>query len=204
MKKTMSKLLCFLNRIGNKKGKAEGAQKMIVNFEDFRRINILVDQEKNIVIFPISKTSYPIVLLDGSVEECGYVTAYYPIELTFPYHVEELAEKIKYGIEQWNCHACFDDAGGKKTFEEKYYGIRGFKNAMKGKLNISLGWDDVLGKYVTLYVPVKRGYAYLEIHETRLPDDADWMDFAHAVMQYINMDLTQIRSFKTHRGQLNI
>ncbi len=177
---------------------------MKVNFEDFRRIDMLVDCEKNIVIFPTSKSKLPITLADGTITEDLYLTAYYPIELKSPYTQEELAEKIEYGIKQWNVHECYDDSVEKRTFEEKYYGVKGFKNAVKGKLYISLGWDDIQGKYVSLCVPWKSGYAYMGLDHVKLPDDADWMDFADAVIKYINMDLTTLKSYKTYKRDLNI
>ncbi len=177
---------------------------MKVNFEDFRRIDMLVDCEKNIVIFPASKSKLPITLADGTITEDLYLTAYYPIELKYPYTQEELAEKIEYGIKQWNVHECYDDSVEKRTFEEKYYGVKGFKNAVKGKLYISLGWDDIQGKYVSLSMPWKSGYAYMGLDHVKLPDDADWMDFADAVIKYINMDLTTLKSYKTYKRDLNI
>lgn len=177
---------------------------MKVNLEEFRSIIMLVDQEKNVVIFPVSATKYIREQEDGSMQ-CDYYPAFYPIELQFPYTVENLAERIKYGIEQWNQHPCYEEKlNNNRTFEEKYYGIKGFKNAVKGKLYISLGWDDIQGKYVSFSMPLKRGYAYIGIDDTSLSENADWVDFANAVMKYINADITKFRSFKTFKSKLNI
>lgn len=63
---------------------------MKVNLADFRTIVLLVDEQKNIVIFPISKSDFPIELADGSFEEFGYLPAYYPIELKYPYDTKDL------------------------------------------------------------------------------------------------------------------
>ena len=177
---------------------------MKVDLKDFRSVEILVNSEKDIVIFPISKTDHPIELADGSIEEFGYMTAYYPIELKNPYTIDALAQKIEFGIEQWDKHKCYENFSGKNTFEEKYYGIKGFKNAVKGNLYITLGWDDIQGKYVSLSVPLKRGYAYIVLDDKRLPDDADWIDFANVVMEYINMDIKELSSFKTYKSKLNL
>ncbi len=178
--------------------------KMKVDFEDFRTIIMLVDCEKNIVIFPISKSHFPIDMPDGTVMEYGYLAVYYPIELKYPYTQKELAEKIEYGIKQWNVHECYENFSGRNTFEEKYYGVKGFKNAVKGNLYISLGWDDIQGKYVSLCMPWKSGYAYMGLDHVKLPDDADWMDFADAVIKYINMDLTTLESYRVYKRNLNI
>ena len=177
---------------------------MKVNLEDFRSIKMLIDQEKNIAIFPVSKTKEPVK--DPIVDEYNYMyyPAFFPIELKYPYSNVELAEKIKYGIEQWNIHECYPEHSGKNTYEEKYYGVKGFKKAIQGKLLIWLGWDDIGGKRVSLSAPAKRGYAYYGLTDTRLPDDADWIDFANVVIDYINMDLKQLSSFKTYRSYLNM
>lgn len=177
---------------------------MINDLKEFRSIDLLIDSEKNVVIFPRSKSKFPFVLPDGSVTESTYLVAYYPIELKYPYSTEQLAEKIKHGIEQWNRHECYNDIYIKGTFEEKYYNKKGFKNAVKGVMNISLGWDDYQGKYVSFLLPLKRGYAYMGLDRVKLPDDAGWTDFAEAVIRYINMDVTKLDSFKTYKSKLNL
>ncbi|MBQ4527934.1 MAG: hypothetical protein II998_07665 [Clostridia bacterium] len=177
---------------------------MKVNYEDFRTIIILVDQQKNIVIFPMSKTDYPIELADGTMIEYSYLPAYYPIELSYPYTATELADKIEYGINQWNVHKCYDNFSGKNTFEEKYYNIKGFKNAVKGHLYFRLGWDDIQKKYVTLMFPWKRGYSYDYADKKTLPDDADWIDYANAVIDYINMDFMTLEHFRRCKSEYNI
>ncbi len=177
---------------------------MKVDFADFRTIVLLVDGQKNVVIFPISKSDFQIELADGSFEEFGYLPAYYPIELKYPYNAEELAEKIKYGIEQWDKHPCYQEKlNNMLTFEEKYYGIKGFKKASKGKLYIRLGWDDIQGKYIEMEFPAKRGYAYLGLAEKKLSAEADWIDYANAVIDFIDMDITKLKSFKIYKSKLN-
>lgn len=177
---------------------------MEINLVEFRSINILVNQSKDIVIFPYAKSEKSVELADGTITDELYIPAYYPIELKYPYTRNELAEKIKCGIEHWDKHPCYDDEKEKQTYEEKYYGIKGFKNAVKGILYFSLGWDDIQGKYVSLSLPCKRGYAYLAITETELPDNATWIDFADAVIEFINMDLNELSSFKTFKNKLNL
>ncbi len=177
---------------------------MKVNFEDFRSITILVDTEKNIVIFPISWSDVPHELPDGSIDDGGYFEAYYPIELKYPYTKEALAEKIQYGIELWNVHPCYlREKHGNVTFEAKYKGIKSFRKAVKGFLYMSLGWNDISGKYVSLFVPWKSAYAYIGIDDTKLEDDADWLDFAEVVMKYVNMDVTTLNSFKISKRSIN-
>lgn len=70
------------------------------DFNSYRSIIILVNTQKDVVIFPQSKTEDPVELADGSIIEFSYQVAYCPIELKYPYSSAELAEKIKFGIEQ--------------------------------------------------------------------------------------------------------
>lgn len=178
---------------------------MRVNYEDFKYVIMLIDIRKNIVIFPISKSNFPYKSADGSIEDYGYFMAYYPIEIKYPYNAYELAEKIKCGIDMWNKYPCYmEQENNKLTFEEKYYGIKGFKNAMKGNLHIRLGWNDIQKKFVSIYAPLKRGYAYIGLDETQLSDDAGWIEFAKVVIEYINMDITKLRSFKIYKSKLNL
>lgn len=75
-----------------------------------------------------------------------------------------------------------------KTFEELYYGIKGFNKAMKGKKKIEIGWNDRWRKYASLDLPDKRGYAYTGVKLLNLDDNADWTDFAENVITLINYD----------------
>ena len=74
---------------------------MKVNLKDSRYITMLVDTQKNIVIFPIGKSDFPVKMPDGSMLDFSYFPCNNPIELKFPYTVAELADKIKQGIEEW-------------------------------------------------------------------------------------------------------
>lgn len=168
------------------------------------RIELLVDVNKNIVIFPYNYSDFPVELADGTLVDSECLPCDYPIELKYPYTVSELADKIKEGFEECGKHECYPHLDGKKTLEEKYYGIKGFKNAVKGVLHMDLGCTEILGNFVWLSMPVKRGYAYLGLHTTDLPSNAGWGDFANAVVDYINMDLSKLSSFKTFKKQLNL
>jgi len=178
---------------------------MNVNLEDFRFVEILIDSKKNIAIFPISKSNYPISGPMGEQEEFGYFASFPPITLAYPYSKLLLSEALEKGIDQWDKNPCFEDGEGKKTtFEEVYYGTKGFKNATKGIRFISLGWNIVEGKYVDLLLPLKRGYAYWGIAETHLPEDAGWLDFADIVWEYTNANLEDYEEFRIHQKKFNL
>ena len=169
--------------------------------KDSRGIKLLSDEKKNIVIFPMGKGIGE--TLNGEKIE-AILVSYHPIELKYPYSEDELAEKIKQGIEYWCKFPAYDNFSGRNTFEEKYYGIKGFKNAVKGNRYFDIGWDEWFGVYVDLMLPCKSGYAYIGIEKRELPNDADWIDFAKAVIELINKDLTEFKTFKTYKSKLNI
>ena len=179
---------------------------MHMDLNDFRHLVILVDKAKNIALFPVSKTKEPIPNDPDGLQCYGYFPAYVPTELGYPYSRAELAHKLENVMGQWCLYPCFceeeNEAG--MTFEEKYYGASSFRSAMQGKKMLDIGWDDVQGKYVTLSLPCKSGYAYLGIITETLSHDAGWDDFADAVIELIGKDLSELKSFKTFKGKLNL
>jgi|GEM_PF-1596888 len=178
---------------------------MKANFEDFRFVEILIDTQKNIAIFPISKSNYPTTGPMGEEDDFGYFAAFPPLSIAYPYSKEQLSQALEKGIELWNQNPCFEDGQGlKNTYEEVYYNIKGFKNATKGIRFISLGWNSVEGKYVDLLLPLKRGYAYWGIDETHLSEDADWIDFADVVLKYISADLESFPEFISNKKKFNL
>ena len=174
---------------------------MGIEFSNNREIELFVDDQKNIVIFPKSKS-------DGSVKEMvkdGYYVAYYPIELKYPYTANELAEKIKCGFDEWDKHECYGNFSGKNTFEEKYYGIKGFKNAIKGKKRIDIWQNDkYMGNILYFNLPLKRGYGYEAIKPVKFPIDVEYIDYANTVIDLINLDMETIRYFRSIKSKLNI
>ena len=177
---------------------------MKVNLNDNRYIEILVDEQQNIVIFPISKSEVTEKNSDGTVGEYEYHCAYFPIELKWQYTKEQLAEKIEFGLGEWNKHKCYERFDGKNTLEEKYFGIKGFQNAVRGKKQLYLGWNNIEGKFVSLSLPVKRGYAYYGIKNILLNEKADWIDYAETVLKLLDLDLSKECAFRSFKKQLNI
>ena len=70
--------------------------------------------------------------------------------------------------------------------------------------SIGVGWTDIGGKRVSLGVPSKRGKYYLTIIDERLDDEADWMDFAEKVIEYIHFDLSKSDVFNHFKSKLNV
>lgn len=174
---------------------------MSIEFLGEREIVIFVDEQKNIVIFPKSKS-------DGTgvdMIEGMYYPAYYPIELYYPYSSEELARKIQLGFEEWDKHECYGDSSGKNTYEEKYFGIKGFKNAVKGKRYFVVGWGcEYLGNTIRFQMPLKRGYAYIGLKRVKLDVNADYIDYAIELIKLIEMDINELDTYKTYKSKLNI
>ena len=166
---------------------------------NFRIVRMLVDENKNIVIFPVSKVNQ-----NDEDATADYGEAYFPIEVIYPYTAEELAKKIEEGFNEWNKHECYPEWDGKNTFEEKYYGIKGFKNAVKGKKFLSVHLDNYFGNEISLMMPMKRGYAYLSIKTICLDKDAKCIDFAKAVISLIELDLETISYYRSQKSKFNI
>ncbi|MBQ2691217.1 MAG: hypothetical protein IJF53_03585, partial [Clostridia bacterium] len=141
---------------------------------EFKIIDILVDENKNIVIFPESKANYLVEVPLGTGRATKMVPTHrpvpHPIEVTYPFTIEDLASKIEYGFDQWEKHRCYPKS---KHFETEYYGITGFNNAMKGKRYIHVSYGDDGGFHLSLSIPCKgRTYRYLGIEKgTILPAD---------------------------------
>ena len=109
------------------------------------------------------------------------------------------------GFYECDKHECYNDFSGKNTFEEKYYGIKGFKNALKGKKNISIWHNDKhMGNILYFRLPLKRGYGYVSIKPVKFPNDVEYIDYANEVINLVNLDLETIRYFKSIKSKLNI
>ncbi|MBQ9966618.1 MAG: hypothetical protein IJO95_03160, partial [Clostridia bacterium] len=82
---------------------------MLVDFNEFRSVNILVSPNKNLAVFPLSKASYPVFDVKGKAINDAYFAAFPPFLLDYPYSREALAETIQKGIEAWDKYECFKD-----------------------------------------------------------------------------------------------
>lgn len=176
---------------------------MKTNLSETRRIHIYVDETGNLVIF--SFTTNPDYVAGNDDIFSGpppVVPAKAPIELREPFSVEELAHAIQEGIDRWNKGEPYINK--RKSIEEFYYKTNGFKKASFGKRLFSLGWDDIGGKNISISLPSKTGKFYWTMHSLRLSDDADWVDFANALIELINADVTQFPPYKTFRRKLNV
>lgn len=171
---------------------------MDTDLNDYRSIEMLVDENNNIAVFPQSKNPD----YDGDDWTPMYLPSKTPYELKTPYTAEELAAIIEKGILAWERHDPYTDK--KMSIEEYYYKIKGFKKATLGKKLVSLGWDDIGGKGVSLLLPWRTGRTYMGIENIKLPDDADWIDFAKAVLELINLDLPSHHRFKGYKSRLNL
>jgi len=174
--------------------------------EKKRWIVILARPLRDIAIFPVSRATYLSIGAQGEIHEGVHYPAFPPITLNYPYEINELADAIMQGISLWEVHDCFEDGqGNKKTFEEVFYDIKGFKNASKGIRLIYVYTDTAsFDNTVDVSLPTKSGYAYLGIDETTLKSGATWLDFADIVDRYANMDLEELKSFKLYKKKLNI
>jgi len=123
-------------------------------------------------------------------------------ELKYPYTTEELADEIEKGINAWNRLEPYTSKRG--SIEEYYYKISGFKKATLGKKLIEVNLDRINGNRVSIMLPVKAGKYYLGMTHISLAEDADWLDFAKAVIELVEMDITKVSAYKTFKRKLNI
>ncbi len=157
---------------------------LMVTFNEYKHIKLLIDENDNIAIFSFGNYDN----ITKSSDYWGFVV-YTPIELKKPYTAIELADAIKHAMLDNNNELFFIyDQRKNKTYEEAYYGIKGFKKAMQNKRLITVGWNDRWGKYASLDLPFKRGYGYDGVKLINLDDSADWIDFAESVIELINYD----------------
>lgn len=154
---------------------------MEVKFNEQKMIDILVDENRNIAIFTGE-------LID-SIGEYKKIMYYICTELKAPYTESELADAIKIAMTEENKQPffCYDQKKN-KTYEEVYYGIKGFNKAMKGKRMVDVGYNNRWGKYASLNMPDKRGYSYTGVNLLYLDDNADWEDYAKGVIKLIDFD----------------
>ena len=171
---------------------------MTTSIQEDRDISILVDGQHNLAIF----SRYLNPSFDGNYGKTPVdFPAKTPIELLFPYTVDQVALAIKQGMDSYNmCEPYI----AKDTIEEHYYQIKGFKAATLGKKMIDVGWSRLVGKNVRVNLATKRGKGYLCIAEKLFPDDASWEDFAQAVIEFATMDLTKTRTFRSLKSYLNV
>lgn len=157
---------------------------MKVNFEEYKRVEILIDEKENIAIF--SRGQLDNIKPDDDFR--GFMVNV-PVELKTPYTANELANAIEYAMSEEIKEPYFlYDQRINKTYEEVYYGIKGFNKVMKGKKKIEIGWNDRWGKYASLDLPDKRGYSYTGVKLLCLDDNADWIDFAESVITLVKYD----------------
>ncbi len=161
-------------------------------FSKTGNIEMFIDEKNNIVIFPSSK--------DGITN--------YPIELFYPYSVEELANTIEKAVNEYDKHPHYivyrNGRKVRKILVEIYYNQTGFQNASKGKRLVDLGWNSVWGNYVNLMMPCKgRAESYDGIEKIELPPSAYFKDYAEGVIKLINLDLKTHSVFKAYKRHLN-
>jgi len=172
---------------------------MEMNLHEFRSLRILVDKDNRLAIFSMTKNPKKI---EGDVWSPVWVATEDPIELQPPFTAEELADALERSIRAWGTEEpIFED---RVTLTEHRYKIKGFKKASLGTKFVGLGWRPRVGKYVSVMLPMKTKRCHMGIEHRSLPDDATWMDFAHTLIELLNIDLTQLSSYKTYKRQLNI
>ena len=179
---------------------------MKIKKEDYRIVDILVSPDKDIAIFPLSIATYPLKMADGTPMYDATVESFPPIEIKFPYTVDDVAKGIELGIDLFDKQKCFEGLKDEKiSVEEVYYKAKSFRKATKGCRRIEAGWSIIRGgKFVSIELPGKFRYNYYAVDAILLPEDADWIDFAAEVIRYINADVESFKLYDSYKKKLNI
>ena len=62
----------------------------------------------------------------------------------------------------------------------------------------------MFGKSVELMMPLKSAYGYIGIETINLERDANWTDFAEAVIKFIEADIESFDNFKFYKKKINM
>ena len=176
---------------------------MNLNIIGYRNLNIFADEHNNLVIFSsVKNPNYRPLLPDEwpSRDNPARFDAKTPFELSYPYTENELAETLIKGFDSWDN---VEPYKGKATLPEHYYRIKGYKNATRGKKLLSISWGEDK-KSIRVYFPMKQKDAYLQITEITLATSATINELTKALMDSLQIDLTQCNTYKTFKGRLNI
>lgn len=176
---------------------------MNLNIIGYRKLNIFADEHNNLVIFSsVKNQNYRPLLPDEwpSRDNPARFDAKTPLELSYPYTENELTEALIKGFDSWDN---VEPYKGKATLPEYYYQTKGYKNATRGKRMITVVWSEE-EKSVILYLPMKQRDTYLQITKIPLATPATINELTKALMDSLQIDLTQCNTYKTFKGRLNI
>ncbi|MGN0242881.1 MAG: hypothetical protein ACI4CT_02335 [Lachnospiraceae bacterium] len=167
---------------------------------EIRRIKLYFDEENNAAAFPMSRHKEKNKEWDAYL----YSEAFHPFEANKPYSVADMAEIIRQAYEAWEQYPAYEK---KKSFEEAYYKISGFKNAMKGKRVIDVDWGDYGVGYgdiveIDYMFPCRQKGVYLQMDSRQLSSDASWEEIAAAVIDLVEKDWDELWAFKTYKSKL--
>ena len=123
--------------------------------------------------------------------------------LEYPYSVEDVANSLRDIAYAWDKYPPHLDKV--RDAIELYYGIKNFKKASYGKKLLNIIWSSYSGKKeVFLSLPCKTPRAWMGIESIYLEPDADWIDFARAIVEFVEADVTQYARFKLYKRMLNL
>lgn len=123
--------------------------------------------------------------------------------LEYPYSAEDVANSLRDIAYAWDKYPPHLDKV--RDAIEVYHGIKNFKKASYGKKLLCTIWSSYSGgKKVVLYLPCKTPRAWMGIESIYLEPDADWIDFARAIVEFVEADVTQYARFKQYKQMLNL
>ena len=182
---------------------------MEIDLAQVKTIDIFVDENKNLAFFSFvinTEFSFQTAQKDDlSTSSASMPPVFHSkvaYKLKYPYTSQELAALIEQSMNAWNKLEPYTSK--RVSIEEYYYKTRGFKKATLGKRLITLEWNTLGEKTISIMLPVKAGKYYLGMESKKLPNNSDWIDASNTVIDFIEMDITQTSPYKTFRRKLNV
>lgn len=135
--------------------------------------------------------------------ERKYLISQKMIPLHYPYSVEDIANALRDIVYAWDNYPPYLDKV--RDAIEIYENTRNFKKASYGKKLLNVSWSSYTGKKeVVLSLPCKTPRMWMGIETIVLPIDADWIDFARVIKEFVEADATTYSRFKTYKRMLNL
>lgn len=176
--------------------------------EEEKSLDIFVDENNNLAIFSIILNpefpfDFPVTFTppDDMPDIPPWFYAKKPLELAFPYTVDDLAKAIEQGIANWNKGV--PRKAKRPTIEEYYYKCGGYRKSSfrKRMLTVLISSSKV---DISLFMPTKTPEVYMGLDDRILPASSTWAEIASAAMELIEADYTKLHRYNTFKRRLNV
>ena len=186
---------------------------MLTDAQLSKNIKILVDEKGNLAFFP--KTRNPawtpetdanaVCFSPPGAGEPKLVFSNTPVELPYPYTVEQIASALQATAALFGKCPPFSEK--KVDMAQWYYKEKSFLKATKSKKMIDLGFSPLpFGSDISLMLPMKKRGAriYIGISTADVPLDASFSKCAKVVWDLLTTDYSNNEIFLKNKSKLNL